>query len=141
MKKIFLTAALVLSCSLFVSAAVVLDDSQVIDPFTLDSELANKVLVDVRIESDYWDHGKIEGSVEVALHDLLVSDKLPAKNADIVVISQDGNAGEIAVLALNKLGYTKVQNLDGGIGLWKMMGMPTIEVPRPASAAPVAGGC
>ncbi len=121
-------------------AAKLIPDSQLIGPFDLEPALAGKVLLDVRLMEEIWQDGEIEGSVRVGLHSLLSTDKLPAdKNAPLVVVSQDGSAGEIAVLVLDKLGYTNVKSLDGGINAWKMVGMPTKPVQR--TGGPVAGGC
>jgi rhodanese-related sulfurtransferase len=144
MKKILGFATLALLFLVFQSAALaatIIPDSQLISAFDLESSLSGKALIDVRIDEDIWEHGIIEGSTAISLHSLIGSDKLPAKkDAAIVVISQDGVAGELAVLGLGKLGYTDVKSLDGGIAAWKMMGMAVKEVPRPANK-PVAGGC
>lgn len=143
MKKLLgLTMALVLVAVLggAALAASIIDKGQSIDPFTLDEQKAGKVFLDIRANEDIWNSGEIEGSLRINLYSLLASTKLPAKNAAIVVVSEDGSAGEMAVLALTKMGYTNVKNLEGGIAAWKMMGFPTKEVQR-TDKAPVAGGC
>lgn len=144
MKKVLglaLVALMVLAFQSVALAATIIPDSQMIGAFDLESSLAGKTLIDIRLDEDIWTDGIIEGSSLIGLHSLISSDKLPAKkDTPIIVISQDGTAGELAVVGLEKLGFTNVKNLDGGLAGWKMMGMAVKEVPR-TGAKPVAGGC
>jgi len=121
-------------------AGVLIDDSQMISPFEVD--LTGKFILDIRHDAVVANDGsELAGEVRIPLDTLFVTRQLPTdKGTEILVVSQDGSAGEIAVLVLNKLGYTKVQNLDGGMNAWKMMGFPTVPTTVTVNA-PVAGGC
>lgn len=143
MKKLLsalVVVAIMITVQSLALAAVLIDDSQMVSPFEVD--LGGKFILDIRHDAVVVEDGsEFEGQVRIPLDMLLTTSQLPAdKGTDILVVSQDGSAGEIAVLVLNKLGYTKVQNLDGGMSAWKMMGFPVVPT-TVTSNAPVAGGC
>lgn len=143
MKRLFsavLVLAMVLVMQSAALAAVIISDDQMVGPFEVD--LASVVVIDIRSDAETAQDGsEMEGGIRVPLDTLLNSMSLPQdKGADILVVSQDGSAGEIAVLALSKMGYTSVKNLDGGMDAWKMMGFSTVPTEIKFNA-PVAGGC
>ena len=53
-------------------------------------------------------------------------DKLPDKNARIVLYCRSGSMSTIAAKALVAQGYTNVYELDGGFNAWKASGRPFI---------------
>ena len=82
-------------------------------------------IVDVRETSEVA-NGRIASSVNVPLSTLTKNlSKLPAdKNTPIFTYCAVGYRGGLAMEALRTLGYTNVQNLNGGFGAWMNAGLP-----------------
>ncbi len=51
-----------------------------------------------------------------------------SKDYPIYIISDDGHRGALGMMALQILGFTKVQSLSGGLQAWKPM---PIATPKP----------
>ncbi len=82
-------------------------------------------LIDVRREDEYQKNGYIAGSVNLPMETIFANlDKLPAKDAPIVIYCVSGHRGSIVAMGLRLLGYTNVVNLAGGINAWKAAGFP-----------------
>lgn len=92
------------------------------------------VLLDVR-EAHEWRRGYIDGALRIALdevpdkadpamsgHDPALTDN---KDGRIIVYCASGIRSLLGGLSLNKLGYTDVVSLAGGIEGWKKAGNPT----------------
>jgi rhodanese-related sulfurtransferase len=93
-------------------------------------------IVDVRQVSELEANGYIEGSIHVEIRELLKNlDKLPAKDAKIVVVCASGHRGGYAMVALRLLGYTDVFNLNGGMGAWKKGEFAVVEGMPEAAAS------
>ena len=113
-----------------------------IKPDVLNEQLAAAApfLVDVREPKELTDNGYIEGAVNIPIRTLTQNlDKLPAKDAAIVVYCAVGHRGALAMEALQLLGYTNVKSLSGGFNAWKAANLPvaTAEIAAPmAGAAP-----
>jgi len=93
----------------------------------LAEELASEapVLIDVRTAAEWDKDGYIEGAINIPLNDFFASlDKLPAKDAKIVVYCGSGHRGAIVLMAMKLMGYENVRNLGGGLGAWKTAKMP-----------------
>lgn len=83
------------------------------------------ILVDVRSQAEIDKDGYIEGSLSIPMDAFMASlDKLPAKDAPIVIYCASGHRGAIAMMALQLMGYTNVTNLGGGLGAWKAAKFP-----------------
>ncbi|MDP1546356.1 MAG: rhodanese-like domain-containing protein [Anaerolineales bacterium] len=94
-------------------------------------------IVDVRQPAEIETAGYIAGSVNIPIRDLLKNlDKLPAKDAKIVITCASGHRGSLGMMALRLLGYTDVVNLNGGLSAWLKA---EFAVETGAPAAPVAG--
>jgi rhodanese-related sulfurtransferase len=76
-------------------------------------------LLDVRNPSEVQANGYILSAVNIPLNSLLNNlDKLPAKNANIVIYSNSGYRSGMALAALMLLGYSDVHDLAGGFSSW-----------------------
>jgi rhodanese-related sulfurtransferase len=82
-------------------------------------------LLDLRTADEVTKSGYIEGSINIPVGELFTSlDKLPAKDAPIVLYCGSGLRGSIAIEGLRLLGYTNVLNMGGGFGAWKTAAFP-----------------
>lgn len=101
------------------------------------------VLLDVR-EPNEWEQGHIPGAVHAPRGMLewyadettsYAKPELTAnKNERIVVACAGGGRSLLAAQTLQKMGYTNVSSMAGGVNDWKTQGFP-VETP-PASHAP-----
>jgi sulfur-carrier protein adenylyltransferase/sulfurtransferase len=104
-----------------------------IDVRQLDAERRNgqkPVVVDVR-EQDEVEQGIIPGAVHIprGYLELRIEDRVPDRDAPIVVTCASGIRSALAAETLTQMGYTNVQNLKGGFGAWKEAGLDFV-VPR-----------
>lgn len=80
-------------------------------------------LIDLRNVDEREKGGYIKDSINIPVGELFTSlDKLPAKDAPIVLYCGSGLRGSIAIEGLRLLGYTNVLNMGGGFGAWKTAG-------------------
>jgi len=80
-------------------------------------------LIDLRNPDEITKDGYIKDAVNIPLPILFTSlDKLPAKDAPIILHCGSGLRGSIAIEGLRLLGYTNVLNMGGGLGAWKAAG-------------------
>jgi len=80
-------------------------------------------VVDVR-EPAEWEEGHILGAANIprGLLEYQAADKLPDKDARIVVHCALGGRGSLAAKSLQEMGYTNVANMDGGVKGWREQG-------------------
>jgi rhodanese-related sulfurtransferase len=83
------------------------------------------ILLDVRTQEEY-DSGHIEGSILLPYTEIeqLAPEKLPDKDATILVYCRSGRRSAIASQALADMGYTHVSDM-GGIQDWPYGGLVT----------------
>ena len=80
-------------------------------------------LIDLRTAAERDKGGYIKDSINVPVGELFTSlDKLPAKDAAIILYCGSGLRGSIAIEGLRLLGYTNVLNMSGGYTAWKTAG-------------------
>jgi rhodanese-related sulfurtransferase len=80
-------------------------------------------VIDLRTAAERESGGYIAGSVNIPVEELFTSlDKLPAKDAAIVLYCGSGQRGSLAIEGLRLQGYTNVLNMSGGFGAWKAAG-------------------
>ena len=85
----------------------------------------NLILVDVREESEFAkDHlpGAIHLSKGVIERD--IEEKVPDLNAPLILYCGGGYRSALAAVSLQKMGYTNVLSMDGGIQVWREKGFP-----------------
>ena len=83
------------------------------------------VLIDVR-EDNEWQAGHAAAAIHVGRGVLErdIETAVPAKDTPIVVYCQGGARSALAADTLQKMGYTKVYSLAGGINAYRQAGMP-----------------
>lgn len=83
------------------------------------------ILVDVREESE-WQAGHASGAIHLGkgIIERDVEQRIPDKNTDIVLYCGGGFRSALAADALQKMGYTRVSSMDGGIREWRNAGYP-----------------
>lgn len=86
------------------------------------------VLVDVR-EDHEWNEGRLPGAVHLGrgILERDAEEKFPDKSAEIVLYCGGGFRSALAADNLQKLGFTKVLSMDGGIRGWREAGHPTVK--------------
>jgi adenylyltransferase/sulfurtransferase len=92
------------------------------------------LLLDVR-EADEFAQGHIPGAVFIprGFLEQRVEERLPDKQAEVIVYCARGTRSALAAKTLAELGYTHVLSLAGGFGQWKQAGYD-FQVPRTLSA-------
>lgn len=86
------------------------------------------ILIDVREESEFAkDHlpGAIHLSRGVIERD--IEKNAPDINTPLVLYCGGGNRSALAAESLQKMGYTNVLSMDGGIRAWREKGFPLAE--------------
>jgi rhodanese-related sulfurtransferase len=80
-------------------------------------------LVDVREDSE-WAAGHIAGATHLGkgILERDIETRIPDKDADIVLYCGGGFRSALAADYLQKMGYTHVRSMDGGIRAWREAG-------------------
>ncbi len=83
-------------------------------------------LIDVR-EAGEYNSSHIPGSSLLSRRQLefQMSTAVPVQNTHVVVCDDDGRRANLAAATLERMGYTHVSVLDGGINRWTTQGYPT----------------
>jgi rhodanese-related sulfurtransferase len=70
--------------------------------------------------------GHVPGAVNIprGLLEFQVTDKIPDKNATIVMYCKSGGRACLACESLGKMGYKNVKNMEGGWKAWSEAGYP-----------------
>jgi rhodanese-related sulfurtransferase len=84
------------------------------------------VLIDVREESD-WKQGHAEGARHLSkgVIELEIEEQVPDLSQPIICYCGGGSRSALAADNLQKMGYTNVRSLAGGLRGWKEAGLPT----------------
>jgi rhodanese-related sulfurtransferase len=90
----------------------------------LQTMLANKDFTFINVHIPF--EGNIAGTDLSIPYDQVAQnlDKIPDKNAKIVLYCRSDRMSNIAAKELVGLGYTNVWNLDGGMVAWEAAGLP-----------------
>ena len=84
------------------------------------------VLVDVREESE-WAQGHLPGAIHLGkgIIERDVEQRVPEVGAKIILYCGGGFRSALAADNLQKMGYTRVESMDGGWKGWIGAGLPT----------------
>lgn len=83
------------------------------------------LLVDTR-EDNEWQAGRIRGAIHIGkgVIERDIEAKIPDKTREIILYCGGGFRSALAAEALQKMGYTNVVSMDGGIRGWRAAGLP-----------------
>ena len=81
--------------------------------------------VDVR-EDEEWKAGRAKGSIHLGkgVIERDIETKIPNLNDEIVLYCGGGFRSALAAESIQKMGYTNVLSMDGGIRGWRDAGLP-----------------
>jgi rhodanese-related sulfurtransferase len=82
-------------------------------------------LVDVREDSE-WAAGRAKGAIHIGkgVIERDIEAKIPDKSAKLVLYCGGGFRSALAADMLQRMGYTNVLSMDGGIKAWRELGYP-----------------
>ncbi len=83
------------------------------------------LFVDVREDSE-WAEGHAEGAIHIGkgVIERDIEEKVPAKDTEIVLYCGGGFRSALAGEMLQRMGYTRVISMDGGMRGWREKGLP-----------------
>lgn len=92
----------------------------IISAAELQSQMGKVTLLDVR-EPEEFAESRIEGCTLIPLGEIQarVESELRDKSADIVIYCAHGIRSMHALMAMARLGYTRLRSLEGGICAWE----------------------
>ena len=81
--------------------------------------------VDTR-EDDEWRAGHVRGAIHLGkgVIERDIEKKIPNLDDEIILYCGGGFRSALAAEALQKMGYTNVVSMDGGIREWRAQGLP-----------------
>ena len=90
------------------------------------AERGEAILIDVREESD-WKQGHATDARHLSkgVIELEIEEQVPDVNQPIICYCGGGSRSALATDNLQKMGYTNVRSLAGGLKAWKEAGLPT----------------
>jgi len=86
------------------------------------------IILDVRTPKE-WAQGTIKGAVKMNFFDADFTNQIETldKTKPIYVYCKAGGRSSKAAMQLEKIGFTKIYDLDGGIGAWDEAGYATVK--------------
>ena len=95
--------------------------------FKAKSQEAGVVLLDVRTTGEYA-AGHIEGAINIDVEGMTFEGEIADldNTKTYAIYCQSGRRSRIAVETMTKAGFTKLFNLDQGIGSWISAGLPVV---------------
>jgi len=84
--------------------------------------------VDVREDSE-WEQGRAQGAIHLGkgIIERDIETAVPDKRAEIVLYCGGGFRSALAADALQRMGYSNVHSMAGGIKAWKERGYPMVR--------------
>lgn len=83
------------------------------------------LLIDVR-EDDEWRAGRAQGAIHMGkgVIERDIETEITDRNAEIILYCGGGFRSALAAESIQKMGYTNVISMDGGIKAWRAKGLP-----------------
>ena len=95
--------------------------------FQAKAQEAGVVLLDVRTAGEFA-AGHLEGAINIDVEGMNFEGEIASldNSKTYAVYCQSGRRSRIAIDTMNKAGFTKLFNLDQGIGSWQAAGLPVV---------------
>lgn len=95
--------------------------------FQAKAQEAGVILLDVRTSGEY-EAGHLEGAINIDVEGMTFEGEIASldKTKTYAIYCQSGRRSRIAVETMKKAGFTKLFNLDEGIGSWQAAGLPVV---------------
>ena len=90
-----------------------------------EADRGGAVLIDVREGSD-WKEGHANGAKHLSrgVIELEIEDEIPDVNQRIICYCGGGSRSALVAESLQRMGYTNVRSMAGGLREWKSAGLP-----------------
>jgi rhodanese-related sulfurtransferase len=90
-------------------------------------ERGEAILIDVReSESFREEHASGAKPLSRGVLELEIEEEVPDVNQPIICYCGGGSRSALATESLQKMGYTNVRSMAGGLRAWKAAGLPTV---------------
>jgi rhodanese-related sulfurtransferase len=95
--------------------------------FQTKAQEAGVILLDVRTAGEFA-AGHLEGAINIDVEGMNFEGEIASldNSKTYAVYCQSGRRSRIAIDTMNKAGFTKLFNLDQGIGSWLAAGLPVV---------------
>ena len=95
--------------------------------FQTKAQEAGVILLDVRTAGEFA-AGHLEGAINIDVEGMTFEGEIASldNSKTYAVYCQSGRRSRIAIDTMNKAGFTKLFNLDQGIGSWLAAGLPVV---------------
>jgi rhodanese-related sulfurtransferase len=90
-----------------------------------DAKRAKPVLLDVR-EQWEWDTARIEGAQHIPMREIPARAGELDKERDVVAICHHGGRSQQVAMFLEKNGFARIHNLQGGVDAWSRTVDPAV---------------
>jgi rhodanese-related sulfurtransferase len=90
------------------------------------TQRGDAVLIDVR-EAAEWQQGRAAGAKHLSkgVVEVEIEDQVPDLSQPVILYCGGGSRSALVADNLQKMGYTNVRSLAGGMRAWKEAGLPT----------------
>lgn len=95
--------------------------------FQAKAQEAGVILLDVRTSGEFM-AGHIEGAINIDVEGMTFDGEIKQldNTKTYAIYCQSGRRSRIAIESMEKAGFTKLFNLDQGIGSWQAAGLPIV---------------
>lgn len=95
--------------------------------FQAKAQEAGVILLDVRTSGEFM-AGHIEGAINIDVEGMTFDGEIKQldNTKTYAIYCQSGRRSRIAIESMEKAGFTKLFNLDQGIGSWQAAGLPVV---------------